>query len=78
MIGTLKSLCPPMNSVGVLMRSAWKNGYETFIHVSGDFHGAPSSMLYCEMYWSVPYIDSWFALPAPLTAALKRVVVAMV
>ena len=30
------------------------------------------------MYWSVPYIESWSALPAPLTAALKRGVVAMV
>src|SRR6476659_9168473 len=75
--GTLKSLDPPMNSVGVEMRSAWKNGYESLIHRSCDFHGAPSSMLYCVTYWSEPYMESCSALPAPLIAALKRRVVAM-
>ena len=33
--GTLKSLSPPRNSVGVMILSAWKNGYEIFIHRSG-------------------------------------------
>ena len=41
--GTLKSFSPHRNSVGVLMRSAWKNGYDTFVHAAGFFHGGPSS-----------------------------------
>ncbi len=63
--------------MGVLILSALKNGYDTFIHASLAFHGAPSSSSYCTTYSSTPYIESWFALPAPLTAALKRVVVAI-
>ena len=37
---------------------------------------APCS--YCWMYMSVPYIEIWFELPAPLIAALKRRSVAIV
>ncbi len=58
MIGTLKSFSPPMNNVGVLMRSTWKKGYEIFSHRSCDFHGTPISCSYCVMYWSLPYIES--------------------
>src|SRR4029078_13184273 len=76
--GTLKSFSPTRNSVGVLIRSAWKNGYEILIHRSCDFHGGPISVSYCVMYWSTPYIESCSALPAPLVAALKRGSVATV
>ena len=41
MIGTLKSFSPPRYNVGVLIRSAWKKGYEIFSHRSRDFQGNP-------------------------------------
>ncbi len=78
MMGTLKSFSPHMNRVGVRMRSAWKNGNEMRIHLSAVFQGSPISSSYWRMYWSLPYIDSCRALPAPLTPALNRVSVAMV
>ena len=70
----MKSFSPTTNSVGVLMRSAWKNGYEILIQSAWFFHGGPISCSYCVMYMSLPYIEIWFALPAPLIAALKRCV----
>ena len=48
------------------------------IHASLAFQGRPISCSYCRMYWSLPYIESCMALPAPLMAALKRVSVAIV
>ena len=65
-------------AVGVRILSAWKNGYDNFTHKSSFFHGGPSSFSYWLMYMSVPYIEIWFELPAPLIAALKRPSVAIV
>src|SRR5258708_13913630 len=76
--GTLKSFAPPRNSVGVLILSAWKNGYEILIHRSWDFQGGPISFSYWVIYSSTPYIVNCRALPAPLVAALKRPSVAIV
>ena len=66
-----------MNIVGVTIRSAWKNGYEFRIHVSGLSHGLPSSVSYSTTYWSVPYPAIAFPCPASLTAALNRLSRAM-
>ncbi len=46
-----------MNSVGVWIRSAWKNGYDSLIQRSWFFQGGPSSFSYWVMYMSVPYIE---------------------
>ena len=63
--------------MGVVMRSAWKNGNDTFHQASGFFQGAPSSCSYSRTYWSTPYAVKMLALPAPLEAALNRVVEAI-
>src|SRR5439155_18601761 len=71
--GTLKSLSPHKNSVGVAMRSACRKGDESLTHVAGLRQGSPSSASYSRTCWSVPKPARMFDALAPLTAALKRV-----
>jgi hypothetical protein len=61
-----------MNSVGVLMRSAWRNGSEIFSQGSMFCQGRPISSQYCVTYWSTPNSAKILPSPAPETAAFSR------
>ena len=60
------------------MRSACQKAYDTLSQSGLFFHGSPSSVSYWCVYSSEPNMVVCNALPAPLVAALKRVVVARV
>src|SRR5262249_49178702 len=70
--GTLKSLSPQRNNVGVVMRWAGRNGKKTSSQSSGSSRGGRSWVPYPgENIWA-PWVESIFDDDEPLTAALKR------